>query len=649
MATLDAIERIKTEVPGCYTTLGVSNVSFGLSPAARQVLNSVFLQMAIDRGLDSAIVHPGKILPLHRLDEDEVTVATDLILDNRGTAGMNGTAGKDYDPLHRLMELFEGATETKATREELSALPIEERLSRRIIDGDRDGIEDDLAEAMESYPPLDIINTYLLAGMKVVGELFGAGKMQLPFVLQSAEAMKTAVAYLEPHMDAEDTSGKGRIVLATVKGDVHDIGKNLVDIILRNNGYETFNLGIKQPIDAILAAAEAEHADALGLSGLLVKSTVVMRDNLDELNKRGLAHYPVLLGGAALTRGYVEEDLRKLYTGNVFYCKDAFEGLKVLDTVMAARKAGEELPEELAGVKERRRPTKRPSADEPPVVDAKGRPHSEVATDVDIPEPPFFGQRVVRGITIDDVWPLLNETGLFRNQWGFTPGDRKPDEYRAFLDDHARPALREWVARAKAERLVVPEVVYGYYPANGDGDDLVVWDPDAPGRKELVRFSFPRQTRGRFLNIADFFRDIDSGETDVLAVQCVTMGRRISEVAHELFADDRYQDYLYAHGFGVEMAEALAEFWHRRVREELGIADEDEATKEDWFRQGYRGSRYSFGYAACPDLEDQAKLAQLIDLGAIGVELSDEFMLDPEQSTSAIVVHHPEAKYFNAR
>ena len=649
MATLDAIERIKTEVPGCYTTLGVSNVSFGLSPAARQVLNSVFLQLAVDRGLDSAIVHPGKILPLHRLDEEEVGVAKDLIFDNRGTVGRDGSAPEGYDPLHRLMELFEGASETKASREELSSLPIEERLSRRIIDGDRDGIEDDLASAMESYEPLHIINTFLLDGMKVVGDLFGAGKMQLPFVLQSAEAMKTAVGYLEPHMDAEDTSGKGRIVLATVKGDVHDIGKNLVDIILRNNGYETFNLGIKQPIDAILAAAEAEHADAIGLSGLLVKSTVVMRDNLDEMNKRGLADLPVLLGGAALTRGYVEEDLRKLYAGDVFYCKDAFEGLKVLDTVMEARKAGEELPEELAGVKERRRPRKRPSADAPPVVDAKGRPHSEVATDVDVPAAPFYGQRVVRGIPIDDVWPLVNETALFRNQWGFTPGGRDPQEYAAFLDEHARPVLREWIARAKAERLLVPEVVYGFYPANGDGDDLVVWAPDAPGVKELVRFSFPRQSRGRFLNIADFFRDVDSGEVDVLGVQCVTMGRRISEVAHSLFTEDRYQDYLYAHGFGVEMAEALAEFWHRRVREELGISGDDGETKEDWFRQGYRGSRYSFGYAACPDLEDQTKLARLIDFGEIGVELTDEFMLEPEQSTSAIVVHHPEAKYFNAR
>ncbi|MDX1658588.1 MAG: methionine synthase [Nitriliruptorales bacterium] len=644
--TLDAIERIKEEIPGCYTTLGVSNVSFGLSAAARQVLNSVFLQMAIDRGLDSAIVHPGKILPLHRIPDEQVEVARDLILDRRRGAGDGEDA---YDPLHALMAMFEGASETATAREDLADLPVEERLSRRIIDGDREGLTEDLDLALEDHPALEIVNEFLLDGMKVVGELFGSGEMQLPFVLQSAETMKAAVAHLEPHMEKGEASGKGRVVLATVKGDVHDIGKNLVDIILRNNGYDTLNLGIKQPIDAILASAEAQHADAIGLSGLLVKSTVIMRDNLEEMNKRGVTDYPVLLGGAALTRSFVEDDLRDLYDGNVFYCRDAFEGLRTLDTLMEARRTGAELPEELVGRREKRTPTKRPSDTDPPRVDDKGRPRSAVATDVDIPEPPFWGQRVLRGVPVDEVWPLLNEIALFRNQWGLTPGERSPEEYKAFLDDNARPVLREWIDRAKREKVVTPEAVYGYYPANSDGDDLVVWDPDNPGTKELVRFTFPRQSRGRFLCISDFFRDVDSGETDVLGVHCVTMGRRISQVTQELFEDDHYEDYLYAHGFGVEMAEALAELVHRRVREELDIADQDGETKEDWFRQEYRGSRYSFGYAACPDLEDQAKLAELLDFGEIGVELTDEFMLDPEQSTSAIIVHHPEAKYFNAR
>ncbi|HKJ55102.1 MAG TPA: vitamin B12 dependent-methionine synthase activation domain-containing protein, partial [Nitriliruptoraceae bacterium] len=484
---------------------------------------------------------------------------------------------------------------------------------------------------------------------RVVGELFGSGQMQLPFVLQSAEAMKAAVAHLEPHMEAGDASGKGRIVLATVKGDVHDIGKNLVDIILRNNGYDTINLGIKQSIDAILSAAHDRGADAVGMSGLLVKSTVVMRDNLDEMNKRGLSNLPVLLGGAALTRSYVEDDLRSTFKGDVFYCKDAFEGLSVLDQVMAARKAGVALPEELVGRREKRTPTKTPKVEVPPRLDSQGRPKSAVATDVEVPTPPFWGQRVVRGISVDDVAPLVNEVALFRNQWGYTPGDRSPGEYKAFIDDNARPALRSWVEAAKRDKVVTPEVVYGYWPVNSDGDDLIIWDPEAPREVEVTRFSFPRQTRGRFLAIPDFFRDVETGEVDVLGVQCVTMGHRISQVAQDLFHADRYTDYLHAHGFGVEMAEALAELWHRRVREELGIVDEDGATVKDWFRQGYRGSRYSFGYAACPDLEDQVVLNGLLDFSTIGVDVTDEFMLHPEQSTSAIIVHHPEAKYFNAR
>jgi 5-methyltetrahydrofolate--homocysteine methyltransferase len=649
--TLEAIARIRELVPGCGTTLGVSNISFGLAPAARQVLNSVFLKEAIDRGLTSAIVHPGKILPLHRIPDEQVATALDLVHDRRGTAGTSDGAreqGERYDPLHHFMALFEGATET-VDREDLATLPIDQRLHRRIVDGEKDGIEADLDEALADTPPLEVINTHLLGGMKEVGELFASGAMQLPFVLQSAEAMKTAVGYLEPHIEASGggSSNKGSVLLATVKGDVHDIGKNLVDIILRNNGYDVLNLGIKQPIDAILQAAEEHRVDAIGMSGLLVKSTVIMKDNLSEMNDRGVARYPVLLGGAALTRGYVEDDLRALYDGQVHYCKDAFEGLRVLDTVLAGD--GAEVPEGFGQRRERRRPTRERPPEAPPAVDARGRPRSAVAADVEVPTPPFWGQRVVRGVPIDDIAPLLNEVALFRNQWGFTPGDGSPDEYQQLLESKARPVLREWLARAKAEKVVTPEVVYGYYPASGDGDDLVVWHPDAPLERELVRFSFPRQDRGRFLNIADFFRPVDSGEVDVLGVQVVTMGRRISAVAQELFADDRYQDYLFAHGFGVEMAEALAELWHRRIREELGIAGYDGATARDWFRQGYRGSRYSFGYAACPDLEDQEKLFRLVDPSAIEVELTDEFMLHPEQSTSAIVVHHPEAKYFNAR
>ncbi len=639
METLEAIERVRAEIPGCYTTLGVSNISFGLSPAARQVLNSVFLHEALRHGLDSAIVHPGKILPLHRLDDEERQVAEDVVHDRREDG---------YDPLHRLMELFEGASESKSSHEDLAALPTEERLKQRIIDGDADGLEADLDAALEDHAALEIVNTFLLDGMKVVGDLFGSGEMQLPFVLQSAETMKASVAHLEPHMETGESSKKGTIVLATVKGDVHDIGKNLVDIILRNNGYETINLGIKKPIDDILAAALEHDADVIGMSGLLVKSTVIMKDNLEEMNRRGTLP-PVLLGGAALNRNYVEDDLRAVYEGDVFYCRDAFEGLGTLDTIVAADAAGEQLPTEPTARKERAKPRKKPKEQEPPRIDARGRPRSAVATDVEVPRPPFWDQRVVRGINLDDIVPLINETALFRNQWGFAPGNRSPDQYRAVLEEHARPALRDWIDRARRERILQPEVVYGYWPVNADGDDLVVWHPDAPLDKEVARFAFPRQVRGRFLCLSDFYREVDTGEPDVLAIQCVTVGSRMSEVTAQLYEQERYQEYLFAHGFGVEMAEALAELWHRRVREELGIADADAPTVGEWFRQGYRGSRYSFGYPACPDLGMQVTLSELIDFDRIGVHLTDQHMLEPEQSTSALIAHHPEAKYFNAR
>jgi 5-methyltetrahydrofolate--homocysteine methyltransferase len=651
METLDAIRRVKQEIPGCHTTLGVSNISFGLSAAARQVLNSVFLDEAVRAGLDSAIVHASKILPLSRIDEEALTIARDLVFDRRGSAGAGGTADEDYDPLHALMAHFDGATGPVSSGPALAELPLKERLHRRIVDGNRDGLTGDLDEAMGAgMPPLVIVNEHLLGGMAEVGELFGSGQMQLPFVLQSAETMKAAVAHLEPHMEEGDSgTGKGRVVLATVKGDVHDIGKNLVDIILRNNGYETHNIGIKQSVDQILHAAAEVEADAIGMSGLLVKSTVVMKDNLDEMNKRGI-DTPVLLGGAALTRGYVEQDLRELYEGAVFYCKDAFEGLRVLDDVMTAQRAGVDLPVELVGAKQRRsNGDRRPRVTEAPQRDRHGRPRSAAEVLDEVPTPPFWGTKVVRGISLDEVAPLLNEVALFRNQWGFGPGDRSPDEYRALLDAEARPVLREWLARARAEKVLTPEVVYGYLPANGDGDELVVWHPEAPGEKELARFAFPRQDTGRWLCIADFFASVDSGVVDVLPVQCVTVGHRISEVAQELFAEDRYQDYLYAHGFGVEMAEALAELWHARIREELGVHGDDGPTPKDLFRQGYRGSRYSFGYAACPDLEMQTDLDAILGFDRIGVEVTDEFMLSPEQSTSALVVHHPEAKYFNAR
>ncbi len=630
MATLEAIRRVKLELPGTHTILGVSNVSFGLKPAARRVLNSVFLAEAVEAGLDAAIVNARQIRPLSRIPEEQIEAARDLIYDRRRD---------DYDPLIHFLSLFEDVEAAPKRAEEQAALPVEERLKQRIIDGDRRGLEGDLDEALEEMEALTIINEHLLDGMKVVGDLFGSGKMQLPFVLQSAETMKAAVSHLEPHMERVEGSGKGRIVLATVRGDVHDIGKNLVDIILSNNGYTVDNLGIKQPIATIIDKALEVEADAIGLSGLLVKSTVVMREDLEELNARGLSRFPVLLGGAALNRRYVEHDLRAVYEGDVYYCQDAFEGLDTLGRVVAgeepaaARTAASDAPATRA---------------EPDAEARAAYVRSAVARDAPVPQPPFWGSRVVRGIPLRDVFPYVNEVALFRAQWGYQRGDRSEEAYEALLEEEVRPVFRAWQERAIGEGLLTPQVVYGYYKCRAEGNDLLVW-PEVEGEApagEPVRFQFPRQPEGRRLCIADFFKDGESGEYDTVAFTLVTVGSRATELAQELFESDEYRDYLHFHGFGVESAEALAEFWHRRVREELGIAGQDATDVRELFRQGYQGSRYSFGYPACPDLEQQVGIAKLLGPERIGVELGETFQWHPEQSTSAIVVHHPEARYF---
>ncbi len=630
MATLEAIRRVKTELPGTHTILGVSNVSFGLKPAARRVLNSVFLAEAVEAGLDAAIVNARQIRPLSRIPEAQLEAARDLIYDRRR---------EDYDPLIHFLSLFEDVEAAPKRAEEQAALPVDERLKQRIIDGDRRGLEGDLDEALEEMEALTIINEHLLDGMKVVGELFGSGKMQLPFVLQSAETMKAAVSHLEPHMERVEGSGKGRIVLATVRGDVHDIGKNLVDIILSNNGYTVDNLGIKQPIATIIEKALEVEADAIGLSGLLVKSTVVMREDLEELNARGLSRFPVLLGGAALNRRYVEHDLRAVYEGDVYYCQDAFEGLDTLGRVVAGEEPAAARTAASAA------PAARVEAD---TATREVYVRSAVARDAPVPQPPFWGSRVVRGIPLRDVFPYVNEVALFRAQWGYQRGDRSEEAYEALLEEEVRPVFRGWQERAIGEGLLTPQVVYGYYKCRAEGNDLVVWpevDGEAPAG-EPVRFQFPRQPEGRRLCIADFFKDGESGEYDTVAFTLVTVGSRATELAQELFESDEYRDYLHFHGFGVESAEALAEFWHRRVREELGIAGQDAEDMRELFRQGYQGSRYSFGYPACPDLEQQVGIAKLLGPERIGVELGETFQWHPEQSTSAIVVHHPEARYF---
>ncbi|MFJ4486976.1 methionine synthase [Streptomyces longwoodensis] len=639
VATIEAIRELKRRHPQVQTTLGLSNISFGLNPAARILLNSVFLDECVKAGLDSAIVHASKILPIARFDDEEVRTALDLIYDRRS---------EGYDPLQKLMQLFEGATakSLKAGRaEELAALPLQERLKRRIIDGERNGLEADLDEALQTRPALDIVNDTLLDGMKVVGELFGSGQMQLPFVLQSAEVMKAAVAHLEPHMEKVegDEAGKGTIVLATVRGDVHDIGKNLVDIILSNNGYNVVNLGIKQPVSAILEAAEEHKADVIGMSGLLVKSTVIMKENLEELNARGLAAtYPVILGGAALTRAYVEQDLHDIYQGKVRYARDAFEGLRLMDALMAVKRGvpGAKLPD----LKQRRVKTTAPAltVDEPA---PQGR--SDVATDNPVPAAPFFGTRVSKGIALKEYASWLDEDALFKGQWGLKQARTgEGPTYEELVESEGRPRLRGWLERLQTDNLLQAGVVHGYFRCVSKDDDLILLDEHG---SETTRFTFPRQSRGRRLCLADFFRPEESGETDVVALQVVTVGSRIGEETARLFAADAYRDYLELHGLSVQLAEALAEYWHARVRAELGIAGADPAHLGGMLRTEYQGCRYSLGYPACPDLADRAKIAALLRPERIGVHLSEEFQLHPEQSTDALVVHHPEAGYFNAK
>ncbi|HEY1179923.1 MAG TPA: methionine synthase, partial [Phytomonospora sp.] len=655
--TIEAIREIAALYPGVNFTLGISNVSFGLNPAARQVLNSVFLHECVQAGLTSAIVHSSKILPIARIPEEQREAALDLVYDRRR---------EGHDPVQNYLTIFEGASvaAARATRaEELAGLPLDERLERRIIDGERTGLEADLDEALQTRDAIAIINDTLLSGMKTVGDLFGSGQMQLPFVLQSAEVMKAAVAHLEPHMEKTDGAGKGPIVLATVKGDVHDIGKNLVDIILSNNGYTVVNLGIKQPINAILDAAEQHGADAIGMSGLLVKSTVIMKDNLAEMLQRGMAtRFPVLLGGAALTRSYVEDDLRDLYEGGeVHYARDAFEGLSLMDKVMTARRGGAPVidAERQAVLDQRRARRARHKnivvADAPDLDDTSVR--ADIRYDVDVPTPPFFGTRVVKGIPLADYSALLDERATFLGQWGLKPGRGKEGpSYEELVETEGRPRLRYWLDRLATDKVLEAAVTYGYFPCYSEGNTLVVLDENSA--TERARFTFPRQRHGKRLCIADFFRSGDEARDkgfDVLGMQLVTIGQPASEYTSKLFAQNAYRDYLEVHGVSVQLTEALAEYWHKRMRSELilpngrSLVEDDPADVEGLFRTDYRGCRYSFGYPACPELEDRAVTVALLGADRIGVEISEEFQLVPEQATDALVVHHPDASYFNAK
>jgi len=670
--TIAAIRQIRAEMPDANIILGVSNISFGLSPAARVVLNSVFLHDCVEAGMNSAIVNASKILPLIRFNEHEIDTARDLIYDRRKFDGDVCT----YDPLGEFTRLFEGKT-AQSIKPDISNLPVEERLKEHIIEGEKIGLEDSLKEALDKYPPLDIINNILLDGMKTVGDLFGSGQMQLPFVLQSAEAMKAAVKFLEPFMDRVEGVEKGTLVLATVKGDVHDIGKNLVDIILTNNGYKVVNLGIKQPIDDILRAAYETNCDAIGMSGLLVKSTLIMRDNLELMNERSI-NVPVILGGAALNRRYVDNDLIPLYKGKLFYARDAFDGLHAMDALTQseppalagglsravgatavgetnvqppATTGGSDL-EDLVG-EDAKRGAVAARVSSRSTGDATHTTRSDVANDVGIPKAPFYGSKVVEIKDLTKVFAFINETALFKGQWQFKQGKKTPDEYKKLLEETVYPKFAEIKAAAIRDKLLEARLVYGYFPCAADGNDLIIYHDDE--RTERLRFTFPRQPveqrGGKNLCLADYFRERSVDDSlraplDVVAFQLVTMGRKASEHSAKLFKADDYQDYLLFHGLSVESAEALAEMWHKRIREELGIAGADAPELAKLFHQGYQGSRFSFGYPACPNIADQAKLFELLRPDRIDVGLTEEFMLDPEQSTSAIIVHHPEAKYF---
>jgi len=652
--TIEAIRLLNEHFPGVQTTLGISNISFGLSPAARHVLNSVFLHECTKVGLSSAIVHAARIMPIAQIPAEQLQAAMDLIYDRRQ---YDDDGNVIFDPLNRLLDVFSGVDSSamkQSRAAELAGMPLDQRLQRRIIDGEKKGLEADLDEALSlGWPALQIINDHLLAGMQVVGELFGKGEMQLPFVLQSAEVMKASVAHLEPHIEKTDDQGKGKILLATVRGDVHDIGKNLVDIILSNNGFDTVNIGIKQTVNDILAAAELHDVDVIGMSGLLVKSTQVMKENLEEMNQRGVAErWPVILGGAALTRAFVEQDLAEIFNGEVRYARDAFEGLKLMDTLVKFKR-GEDV--ELPALKKRVTPKgnllERTAPENLPA-------RSDVADDNTIPTPPFWGTRVIKGIPLRDYASFLDERATFMGQWGLKPG-RGDDgaSYEQLVETEGRPRLRAWLERIQTDSLLEAAVVYGYFPAVSDGDDLVILhhgpenatDGGSGGvaGTERLRFKFPRQSRDRHLCLSDFIADKNSGKIDVVPFQLVTMGNRVSEFAADLYSKNEYREYLEIHGLSVQLTEALAEFWHHRVREELGFASEEPSDVEGYFKLDYRGARYSFGYPACPDLEDRIKMVELLKPEVIGVSLSEELQLHPEQSTDAMVLHHPEAKYFS--
>ncbi|WOB67484.1 methionine synthase [Microcystis aeruginosa] len=666
-ATIEAMGRIRQELPECHILLGVSNISFGLNPAARQVLNSVFLNEAMQVGMDGAIVSANKILPLAKIEPEYQQICRDLIYDNRRFDGDICV----YDPLTKLTELFAGKT-TKKDPSSNANLPVEERLKQHIIDGERLGLEDALKQALQDYPPLDIINIFLLDGMKVVGELFGSGQMQLPFVLQSAQTMKAAVAFLEPFMEKKegDNNAKGTFIIATVKGDVHDIGKNLVDIILTNNGYRVINLGIKQPVENIIEAYKEHKADCIAMSGLLVKSTAFMKENLEVFNEKGIT-VPVILGGAALTPKFVHDDCQKTYNGQVIYGKDAFSDLHFMDKLMPA-KAGGQWDDSKGFLGKFAEAEKTPVVAEelkvnPDTIFTDGSINQElvidtrrseaVAVDIPRPTPPFWGTKILTAaeIPIEEVFWYLDLQALFVGQWQFRkPKSQSKPEYDQFLQEKVHPILTAWKEKIVKENLLNPTLIYGYFPCQSSGNSLLIYDPESiqAGEKPenlqpIAIFEFPRQKSGRRLCIADFFAPQESGIIDVFPMQAVTVGEIATEYAKSLFDANEYTEYLYYHGMAVQTAEAMAEWTHTRIRRELGFAEFDPDNIRDILQQRYQGSRYSFGYPACPNIQDQYKQLDLLGCDRIGMYMDESEQLYPEQSTTAIITYHPTAKYFS--
>jgi 5-methyltetrahydrofolate--homocysteine methyltransferase len=623
MNTLLGIRRVKEELPGVFSILGVSNISFGLSPHSREILNSVFLAEALAAGLDFAIVNVQKTLPLYQIDQNDVDQCLDLIY-NRGSE----------NPLFTFIEHFDkkaGVSKAKPSEDETA--PLEDRIKERIVQGNRVGLEKLLMQALDQYSAIQIINKLLIPAMKRVGDLFGAGKMQLPFVLQSAEVMKFAVDKLEPFMKKTDTQSQLKIVLATVRGDVHDIGKNLVDIILSNNGFKIYNLGIKCEIDTMLQEAERVGAHAIGMSGLLVKSTVIMKENIEEMQKRGM-HIPVLLGGAALTRSYVDDICAPLLEAPVVYCADAFAGLNVMSLIQ-----NNDLESYVNAEREKRRQRTQPK----PRVAPQAKEET-IRRDVNIPYPPFWGDKIVTDIDLNTVFEYLTETVLFRGRWGYRRGTLSREEYENLLETTVRPEFESLKSYAREHHLLDPKLVYGYYQANSDGNDVIVYRPNSD--QEWIRFTFPRQNRVPNRSIADFFLPLDSGKKDIIALQVVTVGMEAQKKSEQLYENNEYKNYLMFHGLAVETAEALAEYWHEKIRKELNITEQDGVSMEEFLVQTYRGSRYSFGYPACPDLSENRKIFQLLRPERIDVTLSEEDQMVPEQTTSAFIVHHPQAKYF---